>query len=251
MDIGTIIGIVLAMGLIIGAIMLGGSIGAFIDIPSILIVVGGVFACAFIMFPTKAVLGSIKVLMKTIFASSPDPMEQIRKVVQLADIARRQGLVELEKAPVEDPFLKKGVMLVSGGTEERLVHSILDNEINYMRQRHLKNQGVFKKMGEMAPAFGMIGTLIGLVQMLQNLNDPSAIGPAMAVALLTTFYGSVLANVIFLPLAKKLEERSEEEILYLEVLMEGILSILNGDHPTIIKEKLEAFLAPMMRETQE
>lgn len=248
MDIGTLLGILLGFGLIIGSIFMGGSAGGFVDIPSLAIVGGGTIAVTFVMFPMKTVIGSIKVGMKAFFAKPPDSSEMIKQLAQLADVARKQGLVELEKSNPSDPFLKKGVILVSGGTEENMVRSILENDIAYMRKRHIKNQGVFKGMGAMAPAFGMIGTLIGLVQMLQNLSDPSSIGPAMAVALLTTFYGAILANVIFLPMAKKLEERSEEESLYLEIIMEGVVSILNGEHPRLIKEKLEAFVEPTLRE---
>jgi len=248
MDIGTLLGMLLGFGLIIGSIMIGSGLMSFVDVPSALIVIGGTFAVTFIMFPMKTVIGSIKVGMKAFFAKPPNSPEMIKQLAQLADVARKQGLVELEKSNPSDPFLKKGVILVSGGTEENMVRSILENDIAYMKKRHIKNQGVFKGMGNMAPAFGMIGTLIGLVQMLQNLSDPSAIGPAMAVALLTTFYGSVIANVICIPVAKKLEERSEEETLYLEIIMEGVVSILNGEHPRLIKEKLEAFVEPVMRE---
>ncbi len=248
MDIGTLLGILLGFGLIIGSILLGGGLGGFIDPPSAAVVVGGTIAVTFVMFPMGTVIGSIKVGMKAFFAKPPNTSDMIKELSSLADIARKQGLVELEKSNPSEPFLKKGILLVSGGTEEGMVRSIMENDIEYMKKRHFKNQGVFKGMGTMAPAFGMIGTLIGLVQMLQKLDDPSSIGPAMAVALLTTFYGAVLANVIFLPMAKKLEERSMEETLYLEVIMEGVISIVNGEHPRLIKEKLEAFIEPTLRE---
>lgn len=248
MDLATLLGIVSGLGLVVGSIMYGGDIGGFYDLPSVLIVVGGTIAVTFIMFPMKTVLGSFKVAMKAFFVKSPDPGEMIKQLASLADVARKQGLVELEKSNPSDAFLKKGVVLVAGGSDEAMVRSILETEINYKKERHKTNQGVFKNMGTMAPAFGMIGTLIGLVQMLKSLNDPSAIGPAMAVALLTTFYGSVLSNIFFLPIAKKLEERTAEEGLYLEIIMEGVLSILNGEHPRLIKEKLESYVAPSQRE---
>ena len=187
--------------------------------------------------------------MKTVFFKSTDPHQIIRKIIELADTARRESLVALEKVSVEDPFMKKGVMLVADGTEETLVRAVLETEIKFLKQRHLQGQGVLKGMGTMAPAFGMIGTLIGLVNMLQNLSDPASIGPAMAVALLTTFYGAVLANVVFLPMATKLEGRSAEDQLYMEIMLEGVLSIQRGDHPSIVKEKLMAFLSPAMRES--
>ncbi|WP_457572094.1 motility protein A [Desulfovulcanus sp.] len=248
MDIGTLIGILLGFGLIIGSILLGGSLGAFVDVPSVLIVVFGTVAVTFIMFPMGMVFGTIKVMLKAFFAKPPDPQGVIKTIVDLANIARKESLVALEKAPVEDPFLKKGVLMAADGTEEEAVRSVMEIEIAFMKQRHQMGQEIFKSMGTMAPAFGMIGTLIGLVNMLQNLDDPSSIGPAMAVALLTTFYGAVLANVIFLPIAKKLEVRSVEEVLYMEIVVEGVVSILKGENPRITQEKLEAFLNPAMRE---
>jgi len=248
MDIGTLIGILLAFGLILGSIFMGGGLGAFIDVPSILIVVGGTIAVTFVMFPMGRVLGAVKVMLKAFFGSAPDPKELIKNIVDLANLARKESLVALEKANVDDPFLKKGVLLVADGTEEELVRSVLETEIAFMKQRHSTGQEIFKSMGDMAPAFGMIGTLIGLVQMLQKLDDPSSIGPAMAVALLTTFYGAVLANVLFIPIAKKLEQKSAEEVLFMEIALEGIISILKGENPRITQDKLEAFLAPALRE---
>ncbi len=249
MDIGTLVGILAGFGLVIGAILMGGS-GArgFFDIPSVVIVGGGTVAVTFIMFPLGVVLGTFKVAMKAFFASPPNPVEKIRQIVSLADTARKESLVALEKANVSDPFMSRGILLVADGTEEGLVRAVLENEVNAMRKRHSQGQGVFKQMGTMAPAFGMIGTLVGLVQMLQNLSDPSSIGPAMAVALLTTLYGALLANIVFLPLAVKLAERSSEEADVMELSTEGIIAILNGEHPNIIKEKLNSFLPPSQRE---
>lgn len=249
MDIASIIGLVAGFGLIVAAIIMGGNAGGFVDIPSLVIVVGGTFASAFIMFPMNVVVGGFKVFMKVFFAKSHDASAIISTITNLAETARKESLVALEKVNVDDPFLKKGVMLVADGSEESTVRSIMEIEINFMKQRHRQGQELFKQMGTMSPAFGMIGTLIGLVNMLQNLSDPAAIGPAMAVALLTTMYGSVLANVVFLPMAKKLSERSEEDSIYMEIQMEGVLSILKGEHPSIVKEKLMAFLSPAKRET--
>ncbi|MEW5773205.1 MAG: MotA/TolQ/ExbB proton channel family protein [Thermodesulfobacteriota bacterium] len=248
MDIATLVGIVLGLGLIVGAIMFGGgALGGFIDIPSVLVVIGGSMAAILVMFPLGVVLKSFSVAMKAFVAKQHQPQDLIEQMVALAQKARKESLVALGKAEIEDPFVKKGIMLVADGTQELLVRSVLETEIAFMKQRHRKGQDVMKGLGTMAPAFGMIGTLIGLVQMLQNLNDPSSIGPAMAVALLTTFYGAVLSNLIFLPMAKKLEDRSGDEALYMELAMEGVLSIQNGDHPALLKEKLMAFLAPAMR----
>ncbi len=248
MDIATLIGVLSAFGLIVGAIALGGGMGGFVDPASILIVVGGTFAVAFTMFPLKVVLSSFKVAMKTFLGSSPDPGKNVQQLLQLADTARRESLVALEKVSVSDPFMARGVQLVADGAEESIVRSVMEAEIQSMLKRHRIGYNVFKGMGTFAPAFGMIGTLIGLVRMLQNLDDPSAIGPAMAVALLTTFYGAVLSNVFFLPMANKLSERSAEEAHHMEITMEGVLSILNGDHPNILKEKLASYLSPGQRE---
>jgi len=215
MDIATLIGLVGAFGLVFAAIFMGGNAAGFVDIPSIAIVVGGTFAVTFVMFPLGVVIGTIKVGLKTLMIKSNDPQNIIRLITSLADTARKQSLVSLEKVAIDDPFLKKGVMLVVDGSSETLVRSVMEIELDFMRQRHRQGQSVFKGMGTMAPAFGMIGTLIGLVNMLSNLSDPSSIGPAMAVALLTTFYGAVLANCVFLPMATKLEERSAEDALFM------------------------------------
>jgi chemotaxis protein MotA len=248
MDIGTLLGIAACFGLIVTAMFLGGSLGAFIDIPSVCIVIGGTVAVTFVMYPMSTVFRAFRVMMKAFFAKPAKPLELVATIVELAELARRESLVALERADVDDPFLKKGILMVADGTEEHLVRSVMETEINFMKQRHRQGQGIFKSMGAMSPAFGMIGTLVGLVNMLQNLDDPSSIGPAMAIALLTTFYGAVLANVVFLPIATKLGERSAEDTLYREIIVEGVISILNGDNPRIVSDKLEAYLAPVLRE---
>ena len=248
MDIGTLLGLILCFVLVFGSIAMGTGIGGFIDIPSVIIVAGGTFCVTFVMFPMGAVFGSLKAVMKAFLFKSPDPQANVRQIIQLAETARRESLVALEKVNVSDQFLQRGILLVADGTEEGIVRAVMETEIANMVKRHKSGQNVFKAMGVYAPAFGLIGTLIGLVQMLQNLNDPSSIGPAMAVALLTTFYGALLANVVFSPLANKLAERSSEESQYMEMTMEGVLAILNGEHPSVIKEKLASFLPPKARE---
>jgi chemotaxis protein MotA len=247
MDIGTLLGLISGIILVFIAIMLGGDVMGYVNAPSALIVIGGTIAVTFIMFPMGVVLGSFKVALKAFLSRSPDPKIVVNEVVTLANLARKKSLVALEKATITDNFLKKGVQLVADGSEERLVRAILETEISFTQQRHRQGQGVFKGMGAMAPAFGMIGTLIGLVNMLQVLDDPTAIGPGMALALLTTLYGALMANLAFIPIAKKLEERSQEEISKMEMTMEGVMSILHGENPRLIQEKLEAFLPPAMR----
>ena len=247
MDIATIIGIVSGIGLVIGAILLGSGLGAFFDAPSLLGVGGGSVAAMLIAFPLGTVIGSIKIALKAFFSPKQSPDEVIERIVDLAIKARKESIIALEKEEIEDPFLAKGIRLVVDGTAPNLVSSILRTEIGFMKQRHLSGQSVFKFLGGMAPAYGMIGTLIGLVQMLQSLDDPSSIGPAMAIALLTTFYGALLANIIALPIAEKLGGKSADEVLMMEVTIQGVLAILEGDNPIIVRSKLEAFLSPSQR----
>lgn len=247
MDIATVLGLIGAFAAIIVSLFMGSSVAGFYDAPSIVIVVGGTISTALIMFPMSTLAATLKVVKKTFTTPKHDLVKNINEIVMLADKARKESLVALEKVSVPDPYMGRGVQLIADGTEEFLVRSVLEIEIDNLKSRHKHGQDVLKAMGTSAPAFGMIGTLIGLVQMLQNLDDPKSIGPAMAVALLTTFYGAVLANCLFLPMARKLEERSNEEVSCMEMTLEGIISILNGDHPMIIKEKLYSFLAPAKR----
>ncbi|MBN2897926.1 MAG: MotA/TolQ/ExbB proton channel family protein [Clostridia bacterium] len=250
MDIATLGGWALGVFFIVFGILSGGTgMGAFIDTGSVLIVIGGTFSGFLVAFPLANVLGVGKVVGKTIQNSSYNTAEIIKKVIDLANIARREGLLALEEAVAEinDDFLQKGVMLIVDGTDPELVKNILETELSYIEGRHSNGRGLFATLGSLAPAFGMIGTLIGLVAMLKNLDDPSSIGPAMAVALLTTFYGSVLANLFFIPMENKLGIKSGEEILVREIMIEGLLSIQAGENPRIIEEKLKAFLAPSVR----
>ena len=248
MDFATLLGIVGGLALIVTAIMMGGSLLAFVDVSSVIIVIGGTITAILVMFPMEVVLGSVRIAVRTFRFRKENPLRVVDDICGLADKARRESLVALEKVALTDEFLKKGVRMVADGSSQFQVQSLLDAEINFMKQRHRRGQAVFKGLGSAAPAFGMIGTLVGLVNMLQNLSDPNSIGPAMAVALLTTFYGAVLSNLLFLPMAKKLEERSTDEQLLLQLKMEGVLSIMNGEHPQLIREKLMAFLPPNIRE---
>ncbi|MHB8766181.1 MAG: motility protein A [Deferrisomatales bacterium] len=249
MDLATIIGLAAGFGLIFMALMLGGNMLAFVDIPSVLIVVGGVLATTFIMFPMRTVLGSIRVAVKAFREDTWNIDAIIDQMVSLSRLARTNGILALEDAEkeIQNPFLKKGIQLAVDGNEEELIRFIMATDVGFTQQRHAVGQKVFKQMGAMGPAFGMIGTLIGLVQMLKTLDDPSSIGPAMAVALLTTFYGSVIANLVCLPIAVKLEFRSKEEALAKQVVTEGIVSIMQGANPKVLKDKLEAFVPPTMR----
>lgn len=248
MDLGTLIGLISAFGFVLAAILQGSDIGAFIDSPSMMIVVGGSFAAVIIQFPGKVLMSSLKTIMKCFIYKIEDPRALIEQIVMLGEKARKESIVALEKVQVSNKFMARGVMMVADGTELSLLRSVLDIDISIMQQRHWRGQDVLKQLGTYAPAFGMIGTLVGLIQMLQNMDDPDKIGPAMAVALLTTLYGSFLANVMWLPMAKKLEERSNDETRNLELMKEGIISIQKGEHPALVKEKLQSFLPPSLRE---
>jgi len=249
MDLATVIGLVVGIGLILSALVLGGAPLAFVDVPSMLIVVGGVIAVTFIMFPMRTVIGSIQVAIKAFREDTWNLDAIIDQMVNLSRLARTNGILALEDAEkeIKNPFLKKGIQLAVDGNEEELIRFIMATDVGFTKERHAIGQKVFKQMGAMGPAFGMIGTLIGLVQMLRTLDDPSSIGPSMAVALLTTFYGSLIANLVCLPIANKLEFRSKEEALAKQVVTEGIISIMQGANPKVLKDKLEAFVPPTMR----
>jgi len=251
MDIATLVGIVLAFALVISAIMLGGSMSIFVNIPALMIVVGGTLGAAMINYPLPDILKVTRVVKNAFFMKNFTAKEMINNFVTLAGTARREGILALESAinDINDDFMKKGLQLSVDGLEPVSIKDILDTEIVNIQDRHKLGAEIFTTLGAFAPALGMIGTLIGLVQMLQTMEDPSTIGPAMAVALLTTFYGSVIANLLCLPIAGKLKNRSSEEVIMKELMSEGILSIAKGDNPRLLEQKLNAFLAPQFRET--
>ena len=245
MDLATIIGTILAFSLVIMAIVIGGTLDAFINLPSFLIVVGGTIGATAINYPLKDILKVIKVTKNAIFCKdSVNFPELISNFLKMADKARREGILSLEGFIKEshDEFLKYGLRLCVDGVEPQSIKQILEKDIKSSSERHELGANIFLSMGDYAPAFGMIGTLIGLVQMLAKLDDPSNIGPAMAVALITTFYGALLANAVFLPIAGKLKTKSEEEIFVKKIMLEGIMGISNGDNPRILEQKLNTFL---------
>jgi len=250
MDIATLIGVLAGLGLVVSAIIMGAGLASFFHVPSLLITVGGTLAAALINFPLSKVLGVAAVVKKTMLYKPPSMETEIKRLTEFAQIARREGLLALEDRleELDEPLLQKGIQLVIDGTTPEVLRSILMIEVNSMYDRHSEGKSILEQMGASAPAFGMIGTLIGLVSMLKNLTDPSSIGAGMAVALLTTFYGALLANLIFLPLAGKLDNRHKEEALMKELLIEGILSIQAGDNPNTIEEKLKSFCPPSVRE---
>jgi len=251
MDIATIIGIVFGTVIVMAAIILGGSAVLFLNVPSALLVVGGTIATAFIRFSMNDVVNSVKVVLNTFFVRLSNPREIIQEIVSLANIARKNGLIVLEQQPINDPFLKKAIMYCVDGHEAEFIEEVLKKEVNLTVERHEVGQGLFKGMGDAAPAFGMIGTLVGLVQMLASMDDPASIGPSMAIALLTTLYGAVMANLFFIPLADKLSLRSQEEERNRKLIIEGVLGILKGLNPRVMEEFLETFLPPKSRKAGE
>ncbi len=249
MDLASIIGLVLAIILIVSGMLLNGSLLMFFDMTSIFIVVGGTLGGIIAAYSFKQLRNSVAAL-KIIFTKQENDAENIISIlVSFAEKARREGLLSLEEEvyDLDDEFLKKGIQLIVDGTDPQLVKSILETELNFLEERHSISRSVFEKGAELSPAFGMIGTLIGLVAMLAELDNPDQLGSGMATALITTLYGTLMANVFFAPLAEKLRVKSEEEVLGKEVMIEGILSIQAGENPRIVEEKLKAFLSPASR----
>jgi chemotaxis protein MotA len=249
-DITTVIGIVTGAGLLFLAIFQGGGVGTFINMPSLMITAGGTIAATLMNYPLGDILRVVGVIKNAFLSKMAAPEKIITKLVEFAEKARREGLLALEKdlKDVEDPFLKGGLELAIDGLDPDLVTSMLRMELNFLMERHRRGQGMFRAMGKYAPAFGMLGTLIGLISMLRSIEDPSTIGPGMAVALITTFYGTLIANLICLPLAGKLETISEHEVMVKDLVIEGIRSIQSGDSPRVVERKLTSFLAPKMRD---
>ena len=210
MDIATIIGIVAGFALILSSIVLGGGVSGFVNIQAMMVTIGGTIAATLITYPLAQVFSMVNVVKNAFLFKTHSPEEIINTLVNFSQKARREGILSLEQeaGEVEDNFLQSGIELALDGTEPELIREILTTDLDKIETRHKYGQGIFSTMGNYAPAFGMIGTLIGLVQMLRAMDDPSAIGPGMAVALLTTFYGCILANLIFIPIAGKLKSRS-------------------------------------------
>ena len=247
MDLATIIGLISGAGLIISAIVMGGSAGIFVNIPGILIVIGGTFATAFIKFTLQDVFNSIKVAMKAFLVKVDPPEEIITTMIGYAKMAKKEGLISLDQENPKDPFMAKALRYLSDGYDENLIEDMLNKDIRMTVGRHTTGQAVFKGMGDSAPAFGMIGTLIGLVQMLSSMSDPASIGPSMAVALLTTLYGALLANFICLPLADKLVMRSQQEQQRKLIIREAAVGINQAQSPMVLEESLKIYLAPNVR----
>lgn len=247
-DVATIVGLLFGSLLVVAAILLGGSPAIFVNVPAMLIVFGGTFAAILIRFPADEVKNTLQVV-KHAFGSSLGPAgELIGQFVELSQISRKEGLLALENLELEDHFMRKGVAFCVDGADTEAIEALMMKEVQYSMWRHRIGIKLFKAMGEAAPAFGMIGTLIGLVQMLVSMDDPRSIGPAMAVALLTTLYGALFANLVCLPIAEKLEHRNAEEYGQKMMIVEGVLGLRKGENPHMLREALDSFVAPRDRD---
>ncbi len=256
MDIASLAGLVLCLVMLVFGIISSAGVGGFheyIDPPSFIITFGGAFSATLASVSLADFIGGLKSFTLVLKAPAVNTAEMIQKIIDLSNVARKEGLLSLEEAAadMDEPFLKKGILLVVDGTDPDLVRAIMETELVSIEGRHKTKIGFWETLGTMGPAWGMIGTLVGLVDMLYHMDDASSLGPAMAVALITTLYGSLLANWICAPVANKLKADNETEMMMKEVMIEGLLSIQAGENPRVIEEKLKSFLAPKDRGTAE
>ena len=253
MDIASIVGIILCFALVVYGIVSGeqgfAALGNFVDFPSVLITLGGSFSVMLASYSLKEYVASLKSITLIFKAPSLDKSEIIKKIIDLSNVARKEGLLSLEEAAgdLDDEFLKKGILLIVDGTDPDLVRAIMETELVSIDSRHKNKIGFWEQLGAMGPAWGMIGTLLGLINMLQNMSDAAAIGPNMSIALITTLYGSMLANWICAPVSSKLKANNSLEMMTKEIMIEGLLSIQAGENPRVIEEKLKSFLSPAQR----
>jgi len=249
-DIGTVAGLVIAVAAIIISVLWGGgTIGALVNAPSIFVVLGGTLGAIVASFPLAKVLKTHEVMLRSIFATPQDPVATIKDLVGYAEIARREGILALENmvGEMRDPFIVRGVKMAVDGTDPELIQTIMDTELEALMERHAEGKAILDTVGRMAPAFGMIGTLMGLIAMLSYMYDPSKIGPGMAVAMITTLYGALIANVVTGPIAEKLKARDAEEVLIKTIIIAGVMSIQSGDNPRVVEAKLLTYLPPSLR----
>jgi chemotaxis protein MotA len=251
LDIGTIVGILCGFSLVVAAMVQGGGISWFLDGPSAMIVMGGTLGATLISYPLGDILSVFKVAKNVFRKKRFDTAGVIRQLVQMSRTSRRDGILSLQGTVtgIEDPFMLKAITLIMDTPDPSGVTDILETEIDFLAERHRLGAEIFTTMGNFAPAMGLVGTLIGLVQMLRQMSEPSSIGPAMAVALITTFYGVILANLVFLPIAGKLRARSAQEIMMKQLIVNGALAIQAGDNPRVVEQKLHSFIAPRERKS--
>ncbi|MFL0810918.1 MAG: flagellar motor protein PomA [Agarilytica sp.] len=250
MDLATLVGLLGAMALIVISMLMSGELGMFVNAPSLVIVVGGTMFACMAKYGLGQFLGAMKIAGKSFKSSMPDPGELIEEVVALADEARKGGLLSLEGKEVSSDFLQRGIQLLVDGHDPDVVKTLLSKDKTQAVERHTTGSSIFSAMSDMAPAMGMIGTLIGLVAMLANMDDPKAIGPAMAVALLTTLYGAVIANAITGPISDKLKLRAAEEAMIKSLVIDALLAIQGGQNPRVIDSMLRAYLPEGKRDVE-
>ncbi|MEH6358285.1 MAG: flagellar motor protein PomA [Pseudomonadales bacterium] len=250
MDLATLIGILGAFGIVVVAMVLGGSVLVFVNVPSLLIVIVGTLMVVLMKFNLGQCIGAFKVALKA-FVFKLDKMEElIPSVVEMADVARKGGLLALEGQQVDNEFLKEGIKMLVDGHDGEVVKDVLTKDMRQASDRHTWGVKIFTAMGDVAPAMGMIGTLVGLVQMLSAMDDPKSIGPAMAVALLTTLYGAILANMVAIPIADKLNLRKAEEGNLKAMIIDALMAIQAGQNPRVVESMLKTYLAPAQRDTK-
>lgn len=255
MDLASLLGLIIGFGMLIFGIISNATLAGlprYFDAPSAIITFGGAIGATLASFSMPDFIAGLKSFTLVFKTPTLNTNEMIQKIIDLSNIARKEGLLSLEEAAsdLEEPFLKKGILLIVDGTDPDLVRAIMETELVSVEGRHKNVIGFWETLGSLGPAWGMIGTLVGLVNMLYNMEDPSTLGPAMAVALITTLYGSVLANWLCAPVANKLKANNAGEVMQKEIMIEGLLSIQAGENPRVIEEKLKSFLAPKEREAE-
>jgi chemotaxis protein MotA len=251
MDLASVIGILLGFSFLAVAIAIspGASFGAFIDYPSIMVVIGGAIASVLICFPLKTFFSVARVVKVVFFNKPPNTHEVIEQLVSLAETARRDGLLALEGRleEISNPFVILGIQMAVDGTRPEVIEDIMRTEMDAVATRHRTGKNVVDQLGKFGPAYDMIGTLLGLIIMLGQLDDPSALGPGMAVALITTLYGAIISNCIFIPFSEKLAHLNKEELNAMEIIVRGIMGIQSGENPRVIEQKLSTFIPPRQR----
>lgn len=251
MDFATLIGFVAAVSVVMMAVLQGGDVSVIVNAPSLLIVLGGTMGVIMMKFSIGQFFGAVKVALKVLLYKGSAPTDLIDQVMALAQEARKGGVLALESVEISHPFLKQGIQYLVDGVDPEIVENTLTKEMTLAVERHNQGKQIFKSMGDVAPAMGMIGTLIGLVQMLSNMSDPSSIGPAMAVAMLTTLYGAMLANLVALPIADKLDLRRKEEKFIKSLIIDAVMCIQAGQNPRIMKDILKTYLPGSKREDKD
>jgi chemotaxis protein MotA len=250
MDIATLLGVILGFVVIIGTILYEGNLAIFFNVPALAIVVGGMTCATMIHFSMKQFLGIFSVVKNTLLHKTTPPQELIRKMVNYSAINRRDGALALEQEipKIKDGFLIKGLQMLIDGQEEESIRELMELEVQYLEERHAMGKKILDFMGASCPSFAMVGTLIGLISMLSKMESPDEIGRGMAVALVCTFYGALLANLIFLPLGGKLGQHSKAEKIAMEMITSGVCAIAKGDSPTAVREKMQVFISTKRRE---